>query len=184
MSKYCDQDYFLDNYNYILKHIEEKFFNAKIKEQIKKEKKEGLEHSINDNSFYAFVLEKNTILLEFLKKLEKENDVGTFLEVINYFFNDYFAIIDKKEVDFQKHPISVKNYRKLCRKKVKAENEKESIGLYLRNKKLSIIEIILNEYLDDKKTIFNIKDIISLCFDFLTIKDSFFIYNLPKREKI
>ena len=86
-------------------------------------------------------------------------------------------------MDFQKYPNLVKNYRKLCRKKVKAENEKESIGLYLSNKKLSIIEIILNEYLDEKKTIFNIKDVISLCFDFLSIKDSFFMYNLPKRAK-
>ena len=40
LGEHCNKDYFLDHYNNILKHIEEKFFNSKIKEQIKKEKKQ------------------------------------------------------------------------------------------------------------------------------------------------
>ena len=167
----------LNNYKDL---INEKFFNSEIQSELKLLKNKKIKFKgksreiINYITYYNYFISQENIYESLLRMLCKENDVETFLDIIYFIYNDYFSIMDKNKFNFYKYPNLTKKYRKWCMKKQKKDIEKKGYDLYIENKKNSIIKLLIKEYIKSEK------ELVNLCFDYLSTLDHIILYNLPK----
>ena len=112
--------------------------------------------------------------------MDKEKQFESILEIINFITNDYFALFDKKEFEFYKHPNFTKNYRKKCVNNYKNQISKISTDeINNKNNKSLILSNLLTMIINDKNKLNDYNNIIYLMFDYLSIKEKITLYNLP-----
>ena len=177
----------LENYKEMINERRD-FFNEKIKEELKltNDKKisaESIEKIVNSLpiSYDKYCLDPIELVKIYLKKLLEKKDIEKFFEIINYIYNDYFAIFNKKEFDYYKYPLITKKYRDSCRDKISTQIKNNNIIEYNGNNQISVIKRILTDLKEynESNDLFYKKVLINLLFDYLLKEENFLLYNLP-----